>query len=135
MVPLQYLTCLQMCMQLPLLPRHPSVYISPVICPVETALILSAQTPFSVSSPHSGFKVAQLYIHIERQTVWNMAPQVRMIVFSVSPPYVLVIGTNIKQQMIDGVSGWIANVAENINTHEVHKLSQDIRNKCGEKHN
>jgi len=42
-----YLTCLQMCMQLPLLPRHPSVYISPVICPVETALILSAQTPFS----------------------------------------------------------------------------------------
>ena len=52
-------------MELPFLPRHPSVYMSPVICPVETALILLAQTPFWASSQSSGCTGA---IHVHTHT-------------------------------------------------------------------
>ena len=34
---------------LPFLPKHPSVYVSPVICPIETALILSKKRQCVIS--------------------------------------------------------------------------------------
>lgn len=92
-------------MELPFLPRHPSVYMSPVICPVETALILSAQTP-SWASSQVGIQGQYMYIHILHVLQDNVA-QIRMLLLGVPPPHFLV--------------------------HVVvHEFSQDIRNKHGE---